>query len=848
MYRSICLPLQQSAQQDQAQKFANELAQLFDGKITGLETNTATRQSMRRERLANLLPEDWRPSAGALAVVEDEVAARDAAPYEVRSVEGGPLLGISSSMKSGDYDLLVLPASQTGDAGLMGPLAERLVRRSHVDMLIVRNTEPVPEDAPIVVCIDGSQEAYGGLKQALELGRKTGRPVEAIAVYDPYLHYTLFNGIVNVLTEEASSVFKFADQEKLHEEIIDTGLAKIYQAHLQVAMEVAREEGAEITITLLDGKAFQKVLRHANRVKPWLLVMGRVGVHSENEMDVGATTENLLRSVTCDVLVSSSRYLPPVDVQAQASVEWTDSARQKMEKVPSFVKGVATMSIVRWAIERGHSIITPSIINSAMGDLLPPGAAQAMGYVAEEVAKAQDNLLEGKTFLCPSCGYAARDYRPVACPVCDTEGPKFEQIDREVLEALSELERGSLEEEEMFDGKRLKWSDEAKQVLRRVPSGYERRRAKARIEKTARVRGLQLISHEFAVDMVEQENADTSYLSKRGDNVKIEVKAEEMSDDEIAKPRDEAKLLWTDAAWKRICRVPAGFMRDMTRDKVEEFGAKKDLREVNLELCEEGIAEGRRMMAEMMGQYQGGGAKKQEVRDSVDKAPSATPEPAAEATSEAAPEPTSNEPEWTSGAEQRVDTAVSVAAESGKFEEERARDLAVGVAETRAKEKRMEAISESFMKKLGSQLGYGHPLSEKTAEYEFEWTPEAEARLSEVPEFCREMTRWRVEWTAIKKDLGFTITPEIMDVKFEMWGEVSDAIQDRGEGEELPWDDDALGRLEKIPEFVKGQVMQSVIGNAHKMGVERVTNEVLDRVIEKWIETGDFHEGSFGYQ
>ena len=53
------------------------------------------------------------------------------------------------------------------------------------------------------------------------------------------------------------------------------------------------------------------------------------------------------------------------------------------------------------------------------------------------VSHAQDNLLEGKTFLCPSCGYAARDYRPVACPVCDLEGPKFEQIDRKVLEALS---------------------------------------------------------------------------------------------------------------------------------------------------------------------------------------------------------------------------------------------------------------------------------------------------------------------------------------------------------------------------------------------------------------------------
>jgi nucleotide-binding universal stress UspA family protein len=843
MYRSICLPLQQSDQQDQALAFAQSLAETFGSEITGIRTTSTSRKAQRRERLVDLLPEEWRPSGAALTVVEDEVDPADDLPFEVKSVGGSDLGGLSDVMAQGDYDLLVLPATRLGDADLIGPLAERLVRRARQDVLIVKNMEPVADDAPIVVCIDGSQEAYGGLKHALELSRKTGRAVEAIAVYDPYLHYTLFNGIVNVLSAEASSVFKFADQEKLHEEIIDTGLAKIYQAHLQVAQELSRDEGEEISITLLDGKAFQKVLRHANRVKPWLLIMGRVGVHSEKGMDVGATTENLLRNVTCDVLISSTRYLPPVDVQAHASVEWTDSARKKMERVPSFVKGVATMSIVRWAIERGHSIITSSIINSAMGDLLPPGAAQAMGYVAEEVAKDQDNLLEGKTFLCPECGYAARDYRPVACPVCDTEGPKFEQIDRKTLEALSELERGSLEEEEMFDGKRLKWSNEAKGVLRRVPSGYERRRAKARIEKTARVRGLSLIGHEFAVDMIEQENADTSYLSKRGDSVVIEVKEDEKPDDAVATPRDDAKLLWTDAAWKRICRVPAGFMRDMTRDKVEEFGGNKGVREVNLELCEEGIAEGRRMMTEMMGQYTAGGPKKQAIRESTDKAPTPKAEPEAQV---AAPE--EGRPEWTEAAEAKVDAAVERVADAGKFDEKRARDLSVGVTETRAKEKRMQEISESFMAKLGTQLGYGHPLSEKTAEYNFEWTPEAEARLADVPDFCREMTRWRVEWTAVKKELGFLITPEIMDVKFEMWGEVSDAIQARGDGKEMEWDAEPMARLEKIPDFVKGQVIQSVVGNARKMGHERVTNEVLDAVIGKWIDTGDFHETEFGYQ
>ena len=70
---------------------------------------------------------------------------------------------------------------------------------------------------------------------AIDLAERFGKKVEAIAVYDPYLHYTVFNGIVNVLTEKAAKVFRFEEQNQLHEEVIDTGLAQIYQSHLEVA-------------------------------------------------------------------------------------------------------------------------------------------------------------------------------------------------------------------------------------------------------------------------------------------------------------------------------------------------------------------------------------------------------------------------------------------------------------------------------------------------------------------------------------------------------------------------------------------------------------------------------------
>ena len=49
---------------------------------------------------------------------------------------------------------------------------------------------------------------------------------------------------------------------------------------------------------------------------PWLLIVGRIGVHSDEDMDIGSNTENLLRAATCNILVSNRKYVPPIDTQA----------------------------------------------------------------------------------------------------------------------------------------------------------------------------------------------------------------------------------------------------------------------------------------------------------------------------------------------------------------------------------------------------------------------------------------------------------------------------------------------------------------------------------------------------
>ncbi len=88
-----------------------------------------------------------------------------------------------------------------------------------------------------MVAVDGSSRSYGGLMMALSMARAWQVPVHVVSAFDPYYHYVAFNRIATVLSDEAGKVFRFKEQEQLHEDIIDAGLAKIYQGHLDVVRQ-----------------------------------------------------------------------------------------------------------------------------------------------------------------------------------------------------------------------------------------------------------------------------------------------------------------------------------------------------------------------------------------------------------------------------------------------------------------------------------------------------------------------------------------------------------------------------------------------------------------------------------
>ncbi len=230
-------------------------------------------------------------------------ADREGVPFTSRTAEGKNYLEIIRAMQEEECDLTLLGALGLGAVGgsTAGSVCQRVVRGSMRDVWVARSRRPLA--AGVVVAVDGSPWAARGVKVATLLARVYGAPLAAVAAYDANFHRAAFDGIARVLTEEASRVFRLQEQERLHGEIIDKGMEKVYRGYLEAARERVEEEGLSVETALLSGKPFEQVLRFLEEQRPALLVVGRLGSHRSEGLDIGSTTENLVRLAPCDVLV-----------------------------------------------------------------------------------------------------------------------------------------------------------------------------------------------------------------------------------------------------------------------------------------------------------------------------------------------------------------------------------------------------------------------------------------------------------------------------------------------------------------------------------------------------------------
>ncbi len=636
MYRHIYVPVDNSDHSNRAIDLAVELGKAFGARLTGCHVYAARLHDYRFKQMEYTLPEEYKDEtelerqrkihdsliAMGLQLISDsylEVVGQKAEaaglPFEPKMFDGKHYKVLVEDAKNSAYDLVIIGALGMGAVkdSQLGSVAERFVRKVSTDTLVVKHTDPLSAPGThaegmggaIVVGLDGSPQSFHGLKIGIALSKALHRPVEAVAVYDPYLHYAMFNSIVGVLSEKASKIFRFKEQEQLHEEIIDTGLAKIYQSHLEIGRKLAREEGVDLGITLLDGKCFEKILQYCRTKRPWLLILGRVGVHSdESEIDLGSNTENLLRLAPCNVLLTGGKFYPPMDVKAEEIISWTEEAEARMERVPPQVRGIARTALLRYAIEQGHTVITSKVIGEAMAIFMPTRMAEKIQILAEDLAVTRLRLENQPAIaICSVCGYTAKGPDPaVRCPVCKAEADKFHLIDKAVVEAIASQE-GGVEEEEPLPGITVRWAADARDGLREVTDAYLRRRAKARIEKYARSKRIPVITRELAYPMIEETVGRDKLGAGWGTLIaKTQFEPVEQSSDTKGNG-GSGEFAWTREAMTRLNRVPAGFMRDMTREEIERVAREKGVATIDLALCEEGIGHARNTMNEVIAGY-----------------------------------------------------------------------------------------------------------------------------------------------------------------------------------------------------------------------------------------------------
>ena len=709
MYREIYVPVDNSDYSNQACVIGVDVARQFGGRVAGCHAYAAKMHDVRFRQMESGLPEEFRDEdemkrqrkihdqliTKGLEIITDsyiDVLEPLCEKYDVelvrRSLEGKNFKVIVEDVNQNDFDLVVIGAMGMAAVKdtVLGTVTERVVRRlERADTLIVKDLDRSPFEH-IVVAVDGSAKSLGGLKRAIELAREFGGTVEAISVFDPYFHYAMFHSIAGVLSSKAQKVFRFKEQEKLHEEIIDSGLAKIYTAHLEIAKKIAEDEGVELKTTLLAGKPFEQTMKYVNDVNPTLVVMGRIGYHSDDEMDIGGNTENMMRYLPTNVLITNYEYQAPDLYTAEEHMTWTKEALERLDRIPGFVVGMATGAIVRYAIEKGYTVITTGVIDEVIKSILPPGAMESMRAIGDQMREAEamgeekpiDSLFKdfdertaektngrengsanGKTngnghvtkeeifdagrggfgksedqgdiegisaevqgeihrvaqgedrFECDVCRYVAKG-KPAKCPVCGSGPIHFHAVDAGIATTSGDE---NLNLSEVYDGRELHWTEEATALLDSLEEWQEKRRVRARVEKSALKKGYTTITRDYVAQQYREETGREAPEVESGGGCPVSHAKQQVQETGASCPIDHSafqkagaqvpeggsrEFVWTDDAIARLERAPKGFMRNISRNMTEKLARERGTTHIDLALVEDSLSGARTTMEDVI--------------------------------------------------------------------------------------------------------------------------------------------------------------------------------------------------------------------------------------------------------
>jgi nucleotide-binding universal stress UspA family protein len=418
MYRHVLVPCDNSRECHYAIDLAIDIARTFGARLTGNHVYAARLHDVRFRQLETGLPARFQTKEEiqrqrkihdkliekGLQLISDsyldgmEKKCRAAGvPMTRQLLEGIHFEEIAKEANRGDYDLVAMGAFGLGrqPKSQLGGVVSRVMRKCEKDLLIARTNAPLREGS-FLVCVDGSSYSYRAAKVALELARAFHAKVQFASAFDVEFHHIAFRSIKDVLSVQASKVFKFEEQEELHNNIIDKGLLKLCQANVKRAEKMAEAyPDVEVGTQVLVGKPFQCILQYAEEMQPSLLVLARHGAHRIDGTDMGSQAEELVRLAPCNVLLTGTVGVRPEDIpwieeDGVAGLEWEPLAEVRIQRVPPFAQGIARKAVEEWCEERGQTVVTNALLDAAIRDLLPTHMQLVMGIgKAEEIARAE---------------------------------------------------------------------------------------------------------------------------------------------------------------------------------------------------------------------------------------------------------------------------------------------------------------------------------------------------------------------------------------------------------------------------------------------------------------------------
>ena len=303
MYKTIYVPVDNSDHSNAAIDLALAFGKTFRSSLVGSHVYAAKLHDVRFKQMEFTLPDEYKEETElekqrkihdaligrGLHLISDsyldqmDIRAKEAdLPFERKHFDGKNFEAIVRDVNDCAYELVVLGALGQGAVkdSLVGSVVERLLRRTQVDTLIVRDitsSEPVGAGR-IAVCFDGSAHSYAGFVSACKLAASFNKDVEIVVAVDP------------------------ASEE-----------APLIHAHLLVAERYGRAMGVATSSSTLDLSADSSrgaITRHVKDNPPWLLVVGRCGSDANGEAPIGSMTEHLMRYAPCNMLVSARTALP----------------------------------------------------------------------------------------------------------------------------------------------------------------------------------------------------------------------------------------------------------------------------------------------------------------------------------------------------------------------------------------------------------------------------------------------------------------------------------------------------------------------------------------------------------